>query len=71
MLQCHSSDGFETWVEKILIKELKSEQVGVMDNAAFHRLHKNVDCKIVFLPPYLKLVIFFTCVFEDISFHQT
>jgi transposase len=28
---------FETWVEKFLINELKSNQVVIMDNAAFHK----------------------------------
>jgi transposase len=49
---------FETWVEEFLIKELKTGQFVVMDNAAFHRSQKtkelieSVGCKIIFLPPY-------------------
>ena len=49
---------FETWVEEFLIKELKSGQFVVMDNAAFHKsqrtkdLIESVGCKIIFLPPY-------------------
>lgn len=49
---------FETWVEKILIKELKPNQVVIMDNASFHKskrtkdLIESVKCKVVFLPPY-------------------
>lgn len=49
---------FEMWVEKFLIKELKSGQVVIMDNAAFHKsqktrdLIKSVGCNLVFLPPY-------------------
>lgn len=49
---------FETWVEQFLIKELKSGQVIIMDNAAFHKstktreLIESVGCKIIFLPPY-------------------
>lgn len=49
---------FEDWVEQFLIKELKSGQVVVMDNAAFHKSQKtkelieSVGCKIIFLPPY-------------------
>ena len=49
---------FETWVEKFLIKELKPDQVVIMDNASFHKskrtkdLIESVRCKVVFLPPY-------------------
>ena len=49
---------FETWVEKVLIKELKPGQVVVMDNASFHKSEKtkalmeSVGCKLIFLPPY-------------------
>ena len=49
---------FETWVEKFLIKELKPNQVVIMDNASFHKskrtkdLIESVRCKVVFLPPY-------------------
>lgn len=49
---------FETWVEKSLIKELKSGQYVVMDNASFHKSQKtkelieSVGCKVIFLPPY-------------------
>jgi hypothetical protein len=31
---------FETWVEKLLIKELKPGQVVIMDNASFHKSKK-------------------------------
>ncbi|MBL3284348.1 IS630 family transposase domain protein [Rickettsiales endosymbiont of Paramecium tredecaurelia] len=40
------------------IKELKSSQVVIMDNASFHKSKKtkelieSVNCKIIFLPPY-------------------
>ncbi|MBL3285086.1 IS630 family transposase domain protein [Rickettsiales endosymbiont of Paramecium tredecaurelia] len=40
------------------IKELKSDQVVIMDNASFHKskktkeLIKSVNCRIIFLPPY-------------------
>ena len=46
------------WVEKFLIKELKSGQFVVMDNASFHKSQKtkelieSVGCKVIFLPPY-------------------
>jgi transposase len=49
---------FETWVEKLLIKELKPGQVVIMDNASFHKSKKtrelieSVKCRIIFLPPY-------------------
>ena len=49
---------FENWVEQFLIKELKSGQVIVMDNASFHKSQKtqelieSVGCRIIFLPPY-------------------
>ncbi len=49
---------FETWVEQFLIKELKSGQVVIMDNASFHKSQKtkelieSVGCKVIFLPPY-------------------
>ena len=48
----------ETWVEQLLIKELKAGQVVIMDNAAFHKSQKikdlieSVGCKLIFLPPY-------------------
>ena len=49
---------FETWVEKVLIKELKPGQVVVMDNASFHKSEKtkalieSASCTLIFLPPY-------------------
>lgn len=49
---------FEEWVEKCLTKELKSGQVVVMDNAAFHKSDKvkdlieSVGCELIFLPSY-------------------
>jgi transposase len=49
---------FETWVEELLIKELKPGQFVVMDNASFHKsqrtkeLIESVGCKLIFLPPY-------------------
>ncbi|MBL3284655.1 IS630 family transposase domain protein [Rickettsiales endosymbiont of Paramecium tredecaurelia] len=45
---------FESWVENVLIKELKSCQVVIMDNASFHKskktkeLIKSVNYKIIF-----------------------
>ena len=53
-----NTEVFNNWVEKFLIKELKSGQFVVMDNASFHKSQKtkelveSVGCKIIFLPPY-------------------
>jgi putative transposase len=47
---------FETYVQDILIKELKSNQIVAMDNINFHKntkvkeLIESVDCSILFLP---------------------
>jgi transposase len=49
---------FESWIEQFLIKELKSGQVVIMDNASFHKSQKaqelieSVGCRVIFLPPY-------------------
>lgn len=49
---------FNNWVEEFLIKELKSDQVVIMDNASFHKsaktkeLIESAGCQIIFLPPY-------------------
>ncbi len=49
---------FLTWVEHFLCKELKPNQVVIMDNASFHKsakvreLIEEVGCKIIYLPPY-------------------
>ena len=49
---------FESWVEKILVKELKSGQIIIMDNASFHKsqrtkkLIESAGCELLFLPPY-------------------
>ena len=49
---------FNSWVENILIKELKPGQIVIMDNASFHKslktkeLIESVGCKIMFLPTY-------------------
>lgn len=48
----------ETWFEKVLIPELKANQVVILDNASFHRkarlkeLLEKVNCKLLPLPPY-------------------
>jgi transposase len=49
---------FNGWVEKCLLPELKSGQVIIMDNAAFHKskltteLIESVGCRILFQPAY-------------------
>ena len=49
---------FNTWVEQFLIKELRPDQVVILDNASFHKslrtieLIESVGCKVIFLPPY-------------------
>lgn len=49
---------FNIWLKDFLIPELKSGQVIIMDNAAFHksqesqRLIEEAGCRILFLPPY-------------------
>jgi transposase len=49
---------FLTWVKHCLCKELKPNQVVIMDNASFHKsakvkeLIEAVGCKIIYLPPY-------------------
>ena len=49
---------FNQWIEEFLIPELKSHQIVIMDNAAFHKSQKtqelleSVNCKLLYLPPY-------------------
>lgn len=49
---------FNTWLEKMLLPELKKGQTVVMDNASFHKsaktksLIESTGCNILFLPPY-------------------
>ena len=49
---------FNTWIEQMLLPELKHGQVVVLDNASFHKsaktkeLIEQVGCKLLFLPPY-------------------
>ena len=53
-----NSDVFLAWVELALCKELKPNQVVIMDNASFHKsarvkeLIEGVGCKLIYLPPY-------------------
>ena len=49
---------FNAWLEKFLLKELRSNQTIVMDNAVIHKSQKtwqlieNAGHKLLFLPPY-------------------
>ncbi|WHQ47122.1 MAG: transposase [Candidatus Midichloria sp.] len=51
-------DIFETYVETMLIKELKAGQTVVLDNIDFHKTAKvkllieSVSCKVSYLPTY-------------------
>jgi transposase len=53
-----NSDIFLSWVELALCKELKPNQVVIMDNASFHKsakvkeLIELVGCRLIYLPPY-------------------
>jgi transposase len=53
-----NTDLFNNWLEHFLIKELKPDQVVILDNASFHKsgktkeLIESVGCKLIFLPPY-------------------
>ena len=53
-----NTEVFHTWVEEVLIPELKPGQVIILDNATFHkspktkRLIEAVGCRLIFLPPY-------------------
>lgn len=48
----------ETYVEQVLMPELKPGQTLILDNASFHRkttlqsLLSSVGCNLLFLPPY-------------------
>jgi transposase len=49
---------FNTWLETMLIPELKAGQVIMLDNASFHKsatsieMIKQAGCEFLFLPPY-------------------
>jgi transposase len=47
---------FNTWVEKVLLKELTPGQTVIMDNASFHKSKRTQEsiegCKLIFLPSY-------------------
>ena len=49
---------FNAWIEQVLLPELKSGQIVILDNAAFHKSPRTMEliesrgCKLLFLPPY-------------------
>jgi transposase len=49
---------FNMWIEKMLVPELRTGQIVIMDNATFHKSAKTRElieekgCRLVFLPPY-------------------
>ena len=53
-----NTEVFLSWVEHSLCKELKPNQVVIMDNASFHKsnqvkkLIESVGSKLIYLPPY-------------------
>lgn len=53
-----NTEVFLTWVEHFLCKELKPNQIVIMDNASFHKSSKvkelieSVGCTMMYLPPY-------------------
>lgn len=53
-----NSEIFLSWLELALCKELKPNQVVIMDNASFHKsvrvkeLIEQAGCKLIYLPPY-------------------
>lgn len=53
-----NTEVFNTWLEKLLVPELKKGQVLIFDNASFHRSERSrkiiedAGCEILFLPPY-------------------
>ena len=53
-----NTEVFNTWIEQVLLPELKPGQIVILDNATFHKspktkaLIESADCKLLFLPPY-------------------
>jgi transposase len=49
---------FDSWVENLLLPQLKPNQIVIMDNASFHKSKKTKElieqagCELIFLPPY-------------------
>ena len=53
-----NTEVFNTWVEEVLLPDLRRGQVVILDNAAFHKssrtteLIESAGCRVIFLPPY-------------------
>ena len=53
-----NSELFLMWIQKILIPNLKKNQIVIMDNASIHKspkireVIKNAGCSLVYQPPY-------------------
>ncbi len=53
-----NSSTYETYVERVLVPNLKPGMVIIIDNASFHKSKKvielieSVGCRVIFLPPY-------------------
>lgn len=53
-----NSSTYETYVERVLVPNLKPGMVVIIDNASFHKskrvieLIESVECRVIFLPPY-------------------
>ncbi len=53
-----NSSTYETYVERVLVPNLKPGMVVIIDNASFHKsprvieLIESVGCRVLFLPPY-------------------
>ncbi len=53
-----NTEVFLLWIKNVLIPELITGQIVIMDNASFHKSNKiktlieSVGCRLIFLPPY-------------------
>lgn len=53
-----NTEVFNSWLNQVLIPELKPGQVIILDNASFHKsaktkeLIESAGCKLLYLPPY-------------------
>jgi len=48
-----NTDGFNLWVERCLLPDLRPGQVVILDNASFHKSKlEAAGCRILFQPPY-------------------
>ena len=49
---------FEEWLKKMLLPQLKPNQILILDNATFHKgetirqLVESAGCELLYLPPY-------------------